>query len=263
MMHRFLDRPLAIHPQVSIDLLEHIKSRALADEAMATEAASKFPLEVRNGVAIIRISGVLVHSETLLWDETSYSSIGDSIGAAWRDRAARAIALHISSPGGEVSGLFDLADALHTARGTKPMWAIVDDHAYSAAYALASTADRILVPRTGGTGSIGVVTLHLDMSKALDQDGIKVTTVQYGAHKTDLSRFKPLSEEAHERLQADVNMVGEMFVELVARNRNISKARVRHTEAATFMGQQGVDAGLADAVLSPHQAFNQLVGTLT
>ena len=167
--------------------------------------------------------------------------------------------MQISSPGGEVSGLFELTDTITSITGSKPVWAILDDHAYSAAYAIASTADQITVPRTGGTGSIGVITMHADMSKALENFGIKVNIIQYGERKSDYSPFKPLSEDARTRLQTDVNEVGEMFIKMVAKNRGVPHNRVRSTEAGIFLGQAGVDAGLADAVQSPNEAFAALV----
>jgi ClpP class serine protease len=76
-------------------------------------------------------------------------------------------------PGGEVSGCFDLVDAIYAIRGKKPIWGILNEYAYSAGYAIASACDYVTVPRTGGVGSIGVITMHVDMSKAIDSAGLK------------------------------------------------------------------------------------------
>jgi ClpP class serine protease len=115
------------------------------------------------------------------------------------------------------------------------------------------------VPRTGGTGSIGVVTMHVDITGAMEKFGVKVTTIQFGARKTDFYPTTPLSDAARDRMQAEVNELGEMFVEMVARNRDISTAAVRKTEAATFLGTAGVEQKLADAVMSPQDAFDALL----
>ena len=211
-------------------------------------------------VAIVPIDGVLVHGSGWTWmGERGYGQIAQQFAEAMNDDEARAIAMQISSPGGEVSGLFELTDMINSLSGEKPVWAILDDHAYSAAYAIASTADHVTVPRTGGTGSIGVITLHADMSKALENMGVKVNIIQYGERKSDYSPFKQLSEDAKGRLQADVDAVGEMFTKMVAKNRGISQDRVRSTEAGVFLGQAGVNSGLADAVQSPNEAFAALV----
>ncbi|TOL42864.1 serine peptidase, partial [Vibrio parahaemolyticus] len=70
------------------------------------------------------------------------------------------ICLDIDSPGGEVAGCFDLVDLIYELRGKKPIYAILSENAYSAAYAIASAADKIYVPRTGGVGSVGVIVIH-------------------------------------------------------------------------------------------------------
>jgi ClpP class serine protease len=134
--------------------------------------------------------------------------------------------------------------------------------AFSAAYALASAADRIIVPRTGGTGSIGVICMHVDFSKALDGAGIKVTfiTSEGADRKADGHPEIPLSAEAYAALQADIDEMGQLFYDTVARNRGLAAAAVRDLKAATFLGAKGVDAGLADAVMAPDAAFRALVG---
>lgn len=269
-LHRFLDTPVALRDVVLAEMLQDVRERFLrgeADEpeeeakALSTRSAQQASYDVIQRVAIVPITGVLVDGESNPWNgETGYADLAGTIGAALADNEVGAVALQIGSPGGEVSGLFDFADSLFAMRGgDKPVWAILDDHAYSAAYAIASATDRIIVPRTGGVGSIGVITMHLDVSKLLDDMGVKVSIIQYGDRKSDYSMFKPLSDSAHERLQGHINTVGEMFVEMVGRNRGLSRSKVRATEAGLFMGSDGVDAGLADAVMSPQEAFAELV----
>jgi ClpP class serine protease len=266
MRNRFIDTPLVLHPPVARELLDVIMIREDEPKSAAVSVTTACPpersFELINGVALIPITGVLTNGESIWWDETSYGSIATRFNAALADADARAIALQIASPGGEVSGFFDLAEMIYSSRGSKPIWAILDDHAYSAAYGLASAADRITVPVTGGTGSVGAVAIHVDMSAALEKYGIKTTIVQYGARKTDYSPFKPLADDARERLQADIDAVGEMFVEMVGRNRGLASAKVRATEASIFMGAAGVEQGFADTVAAPHLAFKQLSASI-
>ena len=180
---------------------------------------------MEGGVAIVPVHGLLTHGRAFGWsDETSYDSIRRSLAAAVADTAVRAVVLHINSPGGDVAGCFDLADAIYDMRGEKPIWAILDERAYSAAYALASSADRIIVPRTGGTGSIGVLAMHADLSGALDMAGVKITAIKFGARKDDGSPTRPLRGPALERAQADVDNLGELFVNLVGRGTETSPA---------------------------------------
>jgi len=194
---------------------------------------------------------------------TGYDGIRQNLFAALDDPKVEAIVLDIDSPGGEVSGCFDLVDTIYALRGTKPIWAILNESAYSAAYAIASAADRIIVPRTGGVGSIGVIAAHVDLSQALSTAGVKVTFITYGDFKADGHSELPLSEEALARFQSDITTMGELFTETVARNRNISAATVRGTQAATFMGEKGVALGLADEVAAPDAAFRALIASIS
>jgi capsid assembly protease len=217
------------------------------------------------GVACIPISGTLVQKNGSLRPSsgmTGYDGIRQNLMVALGDDAVRAIVLDIDSPGGEVAGCFDLADAVFAGRKVKPIWAILSESAYSAAYALASAASRIIVPRTGGTGSIGVIYMHVDMSKLLAKEGLTVTLLQYGARKADGADVLPLAPEAKQRFQADIDRMGDLFVATVARNRRLAASAVKAQEAGTFLGAAGIAAGLADAVMAPDEAFAALLKSL-
>lgn len=217
------------------------------------------------GVAVIPIRGTLVQRTGSLRPYsgmTGYDGIRQNLAMALADDEVEAVVLDIDSPGGEVAGCFDLVDAIYGARGLKPIRAVLSENAFSAAYAIASAADRISVPRTGGTGSIGILCLHVDFSKALAEAGIAVTMITYGARKAEGNEFQPLGEPALKRFQADVDRMGELFCATVARNRGLGIDAVRSTEAATFLGAEGVAAGLADAVMAPDEAFSALLDEL-
>lgn len=241
-------------------------AKAFLDGSAAEDDRADYrPYEVISGVAIIPIEGTLVQKLGSLhpWSGmTGYDGIRAMLSMAMNDEGVRAIVLDVDSPGGEVAGCFDLVDAIYEASATKPIWSILTENAFSAGYALASAASRVIVPRTGGTGSVGVICMHVDMSQALSKAGIEVTFIHYGAKKADGADAKPLSKPALARFQADVDAMGELFVETVARNRSISTAKVRDTEAGTFLGAAGVDIGFADAVMAPDEAFASLLDEL-
>lgn len=229
------------------------------------EPAESRAYEVVQGVAIIPVTGTLVQKLGTLRPYsgmTGYDGLRACLSLALGDKAVKAIVLDIDSPGGEVAGCFDLADSIFQARGKKPIWAILTESAYSAAYALASACDYIVVPRTGGTGSVGVICMHVDLSKALGSAGVNVTLIHYGDRKADGSDSQPLSKEALARYQSDVDAMGELFVKTVARNRGLSVKTVRATQATTFLGADGVEIGFADAVMAPDEAFRSLLAEL-
>jgi signal peptide peptidase SppA len=260
---RFLNTPLLLEGRRAAAMLEGLRAPRAGyddDEGRDTyeviKRADGRPYELVDGVAIVPVRGILVHGPAWVWaGETSYDDVRQMVGAAIIDEDATAIALHVDSPGGEVAGCFDLADDIYYARQIKPIYAICDECAYSAAYAIASAASKIYVPRTGGAGSIGVIALRLDITGALAQMGIKITTLAFGDQKTDTYPTTPLSAEAEKRLQGDIDALGEIFLEIVARNRGIEVETVRKMQAGTFLGQLAVNSGLADAVLTPDEAF--------
>ncbi|MFL9997970.1 S49 family peptidase [Paraburkholderia sediminicola] len=231
----------------------------------AGEPEQDRPYEVIEGIAIIPIQGTLVQKLGTLHPYsgmTGYNGIRANLALALADESVTAIAFDIDSPGGEVAGCFDLADAIYAARGIKPIWAVLTESAYSAAYALASACDRVTVPRTGGTGSVGVIVAHVDLSRALADAGLTVTLITYCERKADGNEFQPLADEAYDRIKADVGTVGELFVATVARNRGLSVAKVRGTQATTFLGAASVAAGFADAVMAPDAALRALLQAL-
>jgi signal peptide peptidase SppA len=204
-----------------------------------------------DGIAVVPIRGLLSKSFNVwnaMWGATSYDDIEIIVEGALEDPNVKSILLDIDSPGGEVSGLFDLVDFIYESRDAKPIYAIANDYAFSAAYAIASAASKIFVNRTSGVGSIGVIATHVDVSEMDKKEGIKYTTIFAGDRKNDLSLHEPLSDEAISDLQKEVDRLYKMFVDLVARNRNISTAQIRATQAALYYGADSLSLGLADEV---------------
>ncbi|WP_264719165.1 S49 family peptidase [Wolbachia endosymbiont (group A) of Lasioglossum morio] len=209
---------------------------------------------VRNserGIKVIPIHGILTKKSEAFDDVlgmTSYEKIREEIEEALIDEEVETIILDIDSPGGEVNGLFDLSDFIYEARALKKIVAIANDDAYSAAYAIASSAEKVLVTRTSGVGSIGVIASHIDQSGFDEKQGIKYTTVFAGSRKNDLNPHEPITSESLESLQEEVDRLYEMFVQLIARNRNLSTERIKSTEAGLYFGEKAIEVGLADGI---------------
>lgn len=219
------------------------------------------PYPIVDGIAVIEIAGVLIHRGGWIGQssgQTSYEGIAAQIEAAASDPAVRGLALEIDSFGGEVAAVFDLADRIRAIRRAKPVWAFVAEHAFSAGYALASQADRVLLPRTGALGSIGVVVLHADLSGQLDQDGMRVTLIHSGRHKVDGNPYQPLPEGVRDDVQREIDVLRFLFAETVAAGRagRLSQDAALATEAATFRGADAVVAGLADEVTDLARGFS-------
>ena len=261
---RLFGAPLALHPQRA-DIARYGLSSDFEDMPPPGALSQGAGYAVIQGVAVIQLHGLLVHRLGCIgpWNGmTGFDGIRAALLNVASDRAIRAIALDIDSPGGELSGLFDLADTISACGASKPIWAMLNEDALAGAYVLASACDQVSVPRTGSTGSIGVVALFPDISKALNQAGVKVTVFQFGDRKADGTPELPLTGDAATRFQAEVDKLGALMVETVARNRKLSTAKVTAQQAGTYLGRDGVTAGLADLVAAPDVAMGALLDEL-
>lgn len=217
------------------------------------------------GIAVIPVLGTLVRRTAGLEAQsglTSYASLAEQLAAALQDNSVKAILMDIDSPGGEAGGVFDLAERIYAARKIKPIWAVANEDAFSAAYAIAAATSKIYVPRTGGVGSVGVIAVHLDQSQAEADVGLKYTAIYAGARKNDMSPHEPLSDPARAALQTEVDRVYDLFAQTVSRGRRMPVEAVKATEAGLFFGEDGVAAGLADKIGTFTDALADLTASL-
>ena len=221
-------------------------------------------LTMAGPVAVIAIEGTLVHKGAWLdtySGETSYEGIQTQVLRAMRDDRVRGVVFEVDSFGGEVSGAFDTAEMIAELSAAKPTIAILTDYALSGGYLLAAAARQIVLPETGYAGSIGVISMHVDYSRAIENDGMRVTVISSGARKADRSPFKPIGADVIARIQDDLDDGRELFAATVAkyRGRRLSKTAALATEADVFRGEAAVEAGLADGVIRPTTAFAEFV----
>ncbi len=208
-------------------------------------------VRTQSSIAVVPVFGTLVRRTNGLEAAsglTSYSELAARLQAASVDTAVRGVLLEIDSPGGDAGGVFELAEHVRTLAQHKPVWAVAVDSALSAAYAIASAANRVVVTRTAGVGSIGVIAMHIDQSARDAQQGYRYTPVFAGAYKADLSPHAALAPEALTRLQREVDRLYDLFVDHVASMRGLDSDAIRATEAGLYFADDAVHAGLADAV---------------
>lgn len=235
----------------------------------AAGEASRMVMTIDN-IAVIPIEGTLVHKGKFLGQssgETSYEGLQARIGRArrmYRSGQIKGAVFEVDSFGGEVAGAFDTSDMIFAMSAEMPTLAILTDHAFSAGYLLASAARQIVLPETGGAGSIGVIAMHADFSQKLEKQGIKVTVLSSGARKADGHPALPLSAAAMADTQASIDRGRDLFAEKVAayRGARLTKGMALSTEARTYRGQDAVDAGLADGVMRPTDAFDEFVSAV-
>ena len=250
---RLFGTPLLVH-RAKLDVILAVLGDRLNIQPPAADLALPGPRNMPSGtpgIAVIPVHGTLVKRTAGLDAAsglTSYTEIAAMLDSALADPQVAGILLDIDSPGGEASGSFELARRVREASAVKPVWAVANDSAYSAAYAIGSAANRLIVSETGGVGSIGVIALHIDQSVKDANDGYRYTAVTAGTHKNDFSPHQPLTDEAKAELQAEVDRLYGLFVDHVASMRTLSSDDVRSTEAGLYFGANAIAAGLADAV---------------
>jgi signal peptide peptidase SppA len=215
------------------------------------------------GVGIITITGALINRGAWVGassGKTSYEGIAFQLKMAAADKKTKAIVLDLESPGGQAIGAMETAALVRSVCDEKPVHAFVNGMAASAAYAIASGAKTVTSIPSGLSGSIGVVMLHADFSRALDREGITPTIIHSGAHKADGNPYQPLSGPVRADLQEECDKFYAQFLATVAagRGKRCTVAMARATEARTFIGADGVAAGLVDEIGS----FSELVGAL-
>lgn len=264
-----LNQPLLVQPAIGEALVGgYLEGKVTSDDSVLK--ADRFEVSgpggetvgiTQNLIGVINLSGAMVNRPMPGGSgpgPVSYAAVRDTFDELLNDDAVTSIILRLDSPGGMASGCFDLVDHIFDARGRKPLYALVDDQAYSACFALASACDEIWISRTGGVGSVGVVRFHQDWSGNNAQIGLKVTPLFAGARKVDFNPNFPLSEEAHAEAMADLEDMRTMFVDTVARNLGMEADAVRATEAACYRGQSAVAVGFATRIGTWHDLIAHL-----
>lgn len=240
----------AVHP-----MLVEVETAERMGEDFWTELGDRAsrilrPYVVDNGILQVPVRGVLLNGFPYAFYDlaTGYEYISEAVRRGIDDSNVKGIALVIDSPGGMVAGCFDLVDEIFAARSAKPIHAFAAEHAYSAAYAIFSAGGRGTVARTGGVGSIGVVTTHVDISGAMEKNGLAVSFIFAGDHKVDGNPYQPLPPEVKARIQERIDELYGIFTSTVARNRGLDEQAVRDTQALCFTASQATSNGLADDV---------------
>ncbi len=255
--------PWAIIPE-NLEELTAIYSTHLRGEKIdikALEAKIGEPLangeqgyEVRDGVAIIPMEGVIAKRMNLFMHISggvSTQLLERDFRQAMADPNVHSIILNGDTPGGSVDGIAEVAKVIYDARGEKPIVTLADGMLASAGVWIGSAADRIyMTGPTTAVGSIGVVAQHVDRSEFDKKIGIKVTEIYAGKYKRIASNHEPLTEDGREDIQAAVDYLYSIFVDVVALHRGTSTEDVlaRMADGRLFTGQQAIDAGLVDGV---------------
>jgi signal peptide peptidase SppA len=219
-------------------------------------------------VAVIPIVGVISHRASMIAEisgpgaGTSIQKLQEKFRVAVDDPDCRAIVLDVDSPGGSVEGVMELASEIYDARKQKPITAVCNAMACSAAYWLAAAAGEVVITPSGQCGSIGVYMLHQDESEALAKDGIKISVIKAGKYKAEGNPSEPLSPEAREAFQGKVDAYYTMFVKAIGQYRGASQAAVRegYGQGRSLLASDAVRQNLADRIGTFDDVLGEALG---
>lgn len=274
----FLATPWALMPErlnaVAAVLARWSSNTPASEDVMQRIAADRSAREARrqsnqvngggagNGIAVLPLYGVVTQRGNMVDDVSGPGSVSTqqfaaSLRQALTDESVSQILIDIDSPGGSVYGVAELADEIISARAQKPVIAIANSLAASAAYWIGACASEFYVTPGGEVGSIGVWQAHQDYSKAMDEAGVKTTLISAGKFKVEGNPYTPLDEDAQAFMQSRVDDYYAAFTKAVAKGRGVSIAQVRDG-----MGQGrvlGADAALASNMVDGIASLDDVV----
>jgi len=271
---RLFNEPLAIIPSKAAEIVMGLHARfGITDVSQLKELMlfgedeeerRRPEIEVLNGEAIIPVEGTLVNGKissmmAAFSGLRSYQSLREDVEEAQTLPGVDRALFLMNSGGGEAAGLFDFVDWLHMTARDFPIRTFVSHMGGSAAFAVATATNEIIVSQSAHVGSVGTFLLLTNVTEANNMRGVQVIPVFAGARKVDGLPHIPLTKPAFEALQARVETMNGLLIDKVATFRNLAESDVLATEAGIFIGQQALSVGFADAV-GTEDSVIQIVG---
>ena len=265
--HLAASRPWVIQ-QESLETILAIADRYGNPEAVQAKLGRPLDntrtVSMRDGVAVIPITGPIFRYANLFTEisgATSTSVLATDIQTALDNPYVRGIVLDIDSPGGEATGINELANLIRAGRSVKPIKAYAGGLMASAAYWLGSAADEVIVDETAMLGSIGVVMSYLDTTERDAKAGVRRVEIVSSASPD--KRLDPATEDGRNKVQSVVDGLADLFVSAVASNRNTTTEKVLSDfgRGGVLIGRAAVQAGMADRIGSLETVIAELAGS--
>jgi capsid assembly protease len=267
----FFDNTWAIIPEAMPKMVQVVNRWAVGvklDKQAVADIMAGRPKKlesVEGGVAVLPLFGVVSQRMNMMQEisegGTSTEMFGLAFDKAMADASVGAIVLNIDSPGGSVYGVEELGDKIYKARGTKPIYAVANSLAASAAYWIGTAADKLFVTPSGEVGSVGVLAMHVDYSKFNEAVGVNPTYIHAGKYKVEGHSDAPLDDEARRAIQESVDSYYDSFTDAVARHRGVASRDVRSGfgEGRVVRAAQAAQKGMADGVRTLESVLTEIM----
>lgn len=265
---KLCNTPHLIHPTSFETIIDYVEKRCEDGEpGEAVQSTSRYSYNQDLQVAVLNIDGPLTYKPVTMMGfdcgGTSYQQLKEDFSYLV-ESGAKTVALNISSGGGEAYQVFATARYMKelAVKNEVKLLSFVDGLAASAAYALASIGDEIILNEGSEVGSIGVVVRLLNNSKQLEKEGVQRIFVTAGDSKVPFDKEGNFREGFLADLQEKVDFLYDEFTEFVATNRSLSVDAVRATEAKTFLPEKALQLGLADSVMNSEEFYTYLADSV-
>lgn len=268
-----MEHPWAIE-EAKLAAIAELLSNRLADDSNTRRSfeprafaggrsPSRTQYQTFGTVAILPLMGTITQRANLLQEYSGGTSVQlwqAAFREAMADKSVATILIQIDSPGGSVYGIQELAEEIYQARDFKRVVAIADGMAASAAYWIGAAASQFSVTPSGEVGSIGVVAMHVDYSRQLDEEGIAVTFIHAGQKKVEGNPYQPLAADARDFQQSRVDDYYRAFVGAVARGRGVTSKKVEADfgQGRVFGAERAKAVGMVDRIETMTQALARL-----
>lgn len=241
----------AMEPEALREFVARARALPMPEAVARDDARNR--RRTAGGVAIVQVRGPIVaHASPFaqLFGIPSGEGIAATVRAASSDPEVAAIVLDVDSPGGTVAGCAEAAAGIAEAAREKPIAAVSNYLMASAAYWLASQCSEVVASPSSLTGSIGVMSVHLDASGFYEQMGLNIELVYAGRYKTEGTDTEALSDPARAHMQALVDSAYGDFVRAVSTGRGVSQRQVRAGmgEGRVLDARAALSEGLVDRV---------------
>ncbi|MCP5006934.1 MAG: S49 family peptidase [Planctomycetes bacterium] len=243
-----------MEPERHRNMLESRTAMMADPEFMAKMAAydgqEPKPYAMKNRVALISFDGTISTRDSFfswLMGGAVLPALADQVKAADADNDVDGIVLVMNTPGGPPAGLAEFSNML---RGIDtPIVGFCDGMVASGGMWIASALDGLVVSKTASVGSIGVIAVLEDITKLAANEGVKFTVLRAGKYKALGIRYESLTKEGKDVLQAEIDALYSVFIDELAFNMNKEPEEIlKVAEGKIFIGQQAVEAGLADRI---------------
>ena len=219
-------------------------------------------ITVADSVAIIPIRGAIIAHDTFLskvFGATTLDSFVSVFQVMLNDDHIKSILLDIDSPGGVAIGIAEVADMIYEARSKKPIYSYIGRHGCSAAYWLASAAEKIIANRSAMLGSIGVVTVA-PVQEQPDSNGYK--NIEIVSSNAVNKRPDPRNEAGLSQIKKEIDAIEAEFIASIAKYRNLSADTIRSDfgKGGSLLGAEALSVDMVDTLGTYQEIITQLKG---